>query len=553
MKDILKFISNDKKPILAGIILGVISGLLSFSFLAFFNFMIGIIIMENYNEVNRNYILVFVVIVLLFIWSRRAMSFTFIKYSQRLFWKLRMELLSIILKSNYTELDKRRPEIHSALIHDIGTLTQASLNIIHFITSSVVLISCLAYMYYLSGVLFLITIITCVLGILVYLLGSRKSDVLFIQTRDLEDGFMKNFNAILNGFREIHMDNKKGLGIVAKNIEPISQRSFSNNTNAFVGFLNNQITGQILFYILIASILLVFSVKLEIEGIIIVNFLFILLYVLGALEGIMVLIPSLVQARISFMRLTKLKEDLNASVVEFNVQNNEFNVQSFENIKISEIEFTYQLDNTENFQIGPISFILDKGDIVFIYGGNGSGKTTFIHSLLGLLKPDKGSIAFNNISLNESTYSSYKSMFAVVFNDYYLFDEFYGNENFDQQKAKDYLTLFEIEEKVQVIENGFSTVDLSTGQRKRLALIAALLENKPIIVMDEWAADQDPYFRKKFYTEILSILKQDGFTILAITHDDVYYSYCDKLLKMEDGKLKNETNIEIQDKLILNE
>ena len=102
--------------------------------------------------------------------------------------------------------------------------------------------------------------------------------------------------------------------------------------------------------------------------------------------------------------------------------------------------------------------------------------------------------------------------------------------------------MFEMKEKVEMTDQGFTTTDLSTGQRKRLAIIAAILEEKPILVLDEWAADQDPYFRKKFYTELLPLIKDMGHSIIAVTHDDKYYSYADKLYKMEYGRLKNVTS-----------
>ena len=105
------------------------------------------------------------------------------------------------------------------------------------------------------------------------------------------------------------------------------------------------------------------------------------------------------------------------------------------------------------------------------------------------------------------------------------------------EKTRSYIELFELESKVSIVENKFSTIKLSMGQRKRLALIQALLENKPIIVLDEWAADQDPYFREKFYNVILPLIKKEGKTIIAITHDDKYFYAADHLFKMEDGKL----------------
>ena len=530
------------KPAIAGVSLGIISGLLSFAFLTFFNAMINRIILEDYKTVSVSVIVLFATIVMLFLWSRRAMAKVFITFSQNLFWKLRIDILRSVLRADFSTLNKERSEVHAALIHDVGVLTQSSLNIIHFITSLVVLLACFAYMVYLSGTLFLLTLVACAIGVGVYMIGGRVNNKRFEKTRELERGFMKSFSSILDGFKEISMNPVKGQALMNAKIHPIAEKSFKNNTNAFVSFLNNQITGQLMFYILIASILLVFSVTMKVDKIVVVNYLFILLYVLGALEGILVLIPSLSQALVAYKRLKTLKANLHSQVAHNeNITETEMSSPpEFTQLSGSAIEFSYNSDSND-FSIGPISFQFQKGDTVFIYGGNGSGKTTFVHAILGLLKPNSGEIQFNGQPLSNSNYSEYRQLFSIVFNDFYLFDEFYGNKNFNHEQAKSYLQLFEIDSKVEILETGFSTVDLSTGQRKRLALISALLENRPIVVLDEWAADQDPHFRKKFYMEIVPRLKQEGFTLLAITHDDAYYGCCDKLLRMDFGKLTEET------------
>lgn len=105
------------------------------------------------------------------------------------------------------------------------------------------------------------------------------------------------------------------------------------------------------------------------------------------------------------------------------------------------------------------------------------------------------------------------------------------------ESAEVYLKRLEIAHKVSIRDGSFTTTDLSTGQRKRLALINAWLEERPVLVFDEWAADQDPTFRRIFYTELLPELKRLGKTIIVISHDDRYFDVADRLVRMAAGKV----------------
>ncbi|MGV3610697.1 MAG: cyclic peptide export ABC transporter [Fluviicola sp.] len=533
-----------RMTIILTILLGILSGLTSFLFLTFLNFLIGLLLTEEYSSVNPVYILVFVLVILAFVWSRNALNLKMIRLSQTIFWNIRSEVLAIVLKADYEQMVRYKEKIQSALIYDVNTMTQGALNSIQFLTSLVVVITCFVYMSIQSLPLFLITLAVAVLGVGVYLLRATKTNKQFEEARELEDGFMKYFNSLLYGVKEIQLDANKGKAIYNEKIIPIAKRSYENNTKAFTGFLNNQIIGQVLFYVLIALILVYFSVILDLEEITTVNFLFILLYLLGALETIMVLLPGLIQAKVSANKVEALKNELLVTIYTTAVNEANEVTNEFQQINVRNLSHAYEPRLEEKgFQIGPINWQLNTGEITFIYGGNGSGKTTFLYTVLGLLKAKNGSIELDGKEFNGETESRYKSLFSAVFNDFYLFDEFYANENFDRSQAEELLELFEIQGKVEIGEKGFSVTELSTGQRKRLALIAAILEQKPIIVMDEWAADQDPYFRKKFYEEILPKLKAEGFTVLAITHDDRYYRCADRIYKMEFGKLYEETHM----------
>ncbi len=538
MKQLLKIVSNlaGTGQLLKYILLGILSGLCGFLFINVLTRVVDILIAGNLKTISKEYLLIFSCIILFFIWTRRTLSLAIIKLSQQLFWKLRKQIIVLVLNADYDKLTNKKNQIHSSIVSDINILTQASTTIIDFFTACIMAVACLIYLASISFILFFITLGIAALGIIAYTLNSKNSNQNFEKSRSLENNFLEQVNTILNGFKEIFMEPKKGRYIYQQKINSIAEHSCNSNIDAFTGFLNNQIIGQVLFYILITSILLIFSVTLHIKTSDIVSFIFTLLYLLNAIEIILVFLPNLIRAKIAVNRLMCLKTELeqanaNNTIIEKHLSKNEFS-----QIAVKNVSFHYGKEN-QSFSIGPININIKKGETIFIYGGNGSGKTTFVYSLLGLHTPSSGEIWLNEMLINKENYSNYRSIFSVVFSDFYLFDELLGIDNMNIQKCNDYLQLFEIEKKVKLENNHFSTTDLSTGQRKRLALIAMLLEEKPVLVLDEWAADQDPYFRKKFYTEIIPFLQKEGFTIIAVTHDDKYYHCADKLYKMDYGKL----------------
>lgn len=538
-----------KDGLLKYIFLGIFSGVCSFLFINSVTRVISLMISGGFTRISMEYVIIFSTLILLFIWTRRTLSLAIINLSQMMTWTLRKQILSLALLANYQELISRKVRIRSAILNDVSVLTQAAMNIIQFFSALILTIACLGYLASISVVLFLITIGIALIGVTVYYIGSKANARDLEKARSFENNFLENFNAILDGFKEIYMEPKKGKEIYDKKIDEVANDAYKTNTAAFTNFLNNQITGQILFYILISSILLFFSIILNIKIGDTVSFIFTLLYLLSSIEAVMVLIPGLIRAKVSSDHLIGLINELESANTDA-VASEKYNFKlEFDNISVKALEFNYG-KGEKSFGIGPIDFAVSKGEVIFVYGGNGSGKTTFIHSVLGLNIPSKGEIKLNDTPINKENYANYREIFSVVFSDFYLFSEILAVDNVDIEKWNYYLELFELGKKVELKDNGFSTTDLSTGQRKRLALIATLLEEKPVLVIDEWAADQDPYFRKKFYTEIIPLLKAKGLTVIAITHDDRYYYCADKLYKMDDGNLIEE-NVNIhQENLI---
>jgi len=199
------------------------------------------------------------------------------------------------------------------------------------------------------------------------------------------------------------------------------------------------------------------------------------------------------------------------------------------------------------FQIGPLDFTLRSGELVFISGGNGSGKSTFLKVLAGLYEPDSGEILLDGVHVDDSNRDAYRSLIAAIFVDYHLFQRLYGVADPDPAEIDRLLTDFRLRDKTRLKNREFGTLDLSGGQCKRIALIVSLLEKRPLLLLDEWTADQDPDFRRKFYDELLPELKQAGETVVVITHDDRHLAELDlraRKLRMADGRFVGRDSVE---------
>jgi len=247
--------------------------------------------------------------------------------------------------------------------------------------------------------------------------------------------------------------------------------------------------------------------------------------------------PTFARGRIALAKVSDLGVTLSPALAD--VSEGAIAPGSFEGLELDAVVFAYG-ENGDNagFVLGPVDVSLRPGEVVFLVGGNGSGKSTFVKVLTGLYPPSMGALRLNGRIVDDKNRDWYRQHFAAVFSDFYLFDGLLGLGGDDiDGRAQRYLVRLGLEGKLRVEGGRFSTTALSQGQRKRLALLTAFLEDRPIYVFDEWAADQDVHYRDIFYREILPELKSRGKTVVVISHDDRYYHLGDRILKLEYGPL----------------
>jgi putative pyoverdin transport system ATP-binding/permease protein len=268
-----------------------------------------------------------------------------------------------------------------------------------------------------------------------------------------------------------------------------------------------------------------------------------LLFVVGACFGLVQSIPVLLNANTAAGRIARLEETLEATLGP-SASLTVVAPKRFERIEMRNMVFRYvdKFSDTA-FRIGPIDFSLKAGELVFITGGNGSGKSTFLRVLSGLYPPDSGEVTLDGRPIDNASRDEYRGLMSAIFFDYHLFRRIYGIPDAAPGEVDRLLAKFRLTDKTSLSDGEFSTLDLSGGQRRRLALIVSMLEKRPIMILDEWTAEQDPEFRRKFYDELLPEMMQAGATVVVITHDD---RYLDELhlparrIRMDEGRIVEE-------------
>ncbi len=344
------------------------------------------------------------------------------------------------------------------------------------------------------------------------------------------------YGAFLSGYKEVKMNSQRALGltrdlIAEARIVRTEKTKLVQDVVQFFTYL------QMLMYLVVGLIIFVVPIFTPEFSSDVLTVTTTALFLASSVSAAIVVVPNMTMANSAARNLRELSEKLS---YEESTERTSSGLTEFSEIKtlaLEEITYVHRGDGVARpFSLGPISYEFQIGKVYFIRGNNGSGKTTLMRVLLGLYQSQSGRVLVNGEPIAEPSNAAYRDLFAVVFSDFYLFKKLYGVTATNEAELSDLLTLFQMENKVAIDEGIFSDLNFSTGQRKRLALVVALLEKKQIIVLDEWAADQDPEFRQEFYERIIPKLRELGKTVIAITHDDQYYELADHVIYMENGQ-----------------
>lgn len=459
--------------------------------------------------------------------------------TQRMIYKFKLKIMRDVYNSDLETIENiGRDRINEILIRDSQMVSQSLVPIVSALQSFSTLVFLSIYLATVSVTGFLIIAITLALILLVSVRFVSKTAQEFSKLVREETRVNLLYSSFLHGFKEIKMNSLKGYQLTS---ELMSESYKVNDQKSGVilrvaSFMNGLesvlylVVGIMVFVVPILSS--EFSEKIPTSATT-------ALFLAGSLTGLIFSVPTLTQANASARSLNDLAFDLKSRLnQEAETTTNVEIPERVDSLNFSDVVYDYRaLDGVTPFKLGPISYTFECGKVYFIRGNNGSGKTTFLRVLLGLYPPSSGQVVANgNLKVDTHT-QSYRDQFAVVFSDFHLFKKLYGTSEVKEEETDKLIEMLELQGKISVHDKAFTTISLSTGQRKRLALIVAILEQRQFIILDEWAADQDPHFRFIFYTQIIPYLKSLGKTIIAVTHDDAFYHCADELMYLKMGSI----------------
>ncbi len=520
--------------------MGFISGIAQASLLAIITVAADT---ASYENLNFRYLCLFAIaFVVMYITKRYALKQANV-IAEEIIKKVRVRIVDKIRNTDLIFLERLgKGHLYNRLTNDSNLISESVLDIINASQSALLLVFCLLFVAMLSKAAFFITVGFSCLTISSYLLHHKSVVTRLIETRAKEGKFFEMINQILEGFKELKMNRKRSEDYFGV-FKILANATEALKIDVGIRFITDLMFSQISFYSILGLIVFLLPWFEQIDSEIIIRVTAAVLFIIGPTNMVVGSIPIITRANVAIARLYDLEAQLDAVNKAHRGEKDAplTPVTISEELTFEDVTFSYKdHDEYSTFTVGPLNLTVHRGEILFLIGGNGSGKTTLLKLLTGFYYPDEGRLTLDGIPIDMSNYQSYREMFAIIFAKFHLFDKFYGADSLDYAKIDALLRLMELEQKTEVVDEAFTNLELSTGQRKRLAMLVAMLDDRPVYVLDEWAADQDPHFRKYFYEELLYALKAQGKTIIAVSHDDRYFHVADRVLKMEFGQVISE-------------
>jgi putative ATP-binding cassette transporter len=524
---------------------GVLSGVLSAGVLALINY-----VLHHPSDRSSQVMLGFVVLVAGKILSNLGSQLLLVRFSQDTILDLSLSLCAKIVRAPLRRSEQRgAANTLVILTDDVSWVTWAIQCFPSLIMNAAVVLGCGVYLAWLSWGIFLGVVGVTVVGALGYRWLHTSARSVISEAREARSKLFQHFRSLTDGLKELLMHQARRQEFVDQEVRGAAELYRKANIEATRIQALSEVWTQLSFYSLIGFIVFLFPSIVTVSPEALTGYIVAVLYMMGPIWSVIGSMPTIERGQVALENIERLGVSLDVSPKEAQT----IDVARVETgglpiLQWTDVVFSYGEEKGVEmpFSLGPISLDLHPGELVFVIGGNGSGKTTFVKVLSGLYQPSQGHVTLDGTMIADANREWYREHFSVVFSDFHLFNKLLGQSNSHTESlAPQYLRLLHMDQKVTVRERAFSTLDLSQGQRKRLALVTAYLEDRPIYVFDEWAADQDPQYKEIFYKTLLPDLRERGKLVIVITHDDRYFHLGNQVIKLEDGKVVEHVKTEV--------
>jgi putative ATP-binding cassette transporter len=469
--------------------------------------------------------------------SRTASRVLLVRLAQDAVLDLRLALTRRVLAAPLSHLEATgAPKLLATLTDDVLAISDALPSLPILGTNMATVAGCLAYLGWLSPLGLTAVLGVLLVGTLGYRVVVRRAMRAFHLAREEQDALFGHFRALTEGIKELKLRASRREAYLTEMLVPSATAYRDHAVRGRTLYTAAGSWAQVLFFIVVGVLVFGLPAWMPVPQPVLTGYTLTFFYVMAPLDVIMNWLPFLGRANVAVAKVEALGLALGA---EAPAEVADPAPGGFTRLELAGVTHTYRREGEERpFTLGPVDLTLVPGEVVFLIGGNGSGKTTLAKLLTGLYVPESGEIRLDGSALADATRHRLRESVTAIFADGFLFDRLLGHEGREvDAPARRYLAELNLAQKVAVEGGRLSTTALSSGQRKRLALLAAYLDDRPIYVFDEWASDQDPYFKRVFYTEILPALKARGKAVVVISHDDRYYGVADRLVKLEEGRV----------------
>lgn len=455
----------------------------------------------------------------------------------------RQRVVADVLQLSLRDIELiERSRLRDGIAANYGSLSQTVVPIVAGAESLILLAFMFAYVLSLSVFAGALAVIVVGLTVVGYLNRSRQMEVELAAANAADVRFRALTDAIAGGAKELQLSLSRRIGL-EESMRASSSVLAKGRSASAAHFADLIATGTTISYLMAGAVVFVMPLLTQQGDVDISRIVVAVIFLLGPIGSVVQTVQQFATAQYALGAINSFEADVaerrdrttDLSKPALNVSADAAPPLLFEELALESIRYVHP--GEQGFAIESIDLTLHKGEIVFLTGGNGSGKTTLLRVLTGLYPRTSGSLRLNGQIVGVMAPQSYRELFSGVFADFYLFDRPFGLDESGLSRLSHWLEKLGIRDKLGEDLTELATDRLSTGQRKRVALALALAEARPILVLDEWAADQDPETRKRFYEEILPALRADGCTIFAITHDEQFFHLCDRRLHMIEGRL----------------